>query len=203
MTTSIGHRKRCRRFNEPGDAHFLTFSCFRRQSFLSRDRTCQWLADAIRRALAQHQFHLWAYVFMPEHVHLLVWPTQRNYQISKFLATTKLPVAARAVEFVRKIQPEFLAQMLDRQPNGRQAHRFWQRGGGYDRNLTRPKEIWEKIDYIHNNPVTRGLCQRSEDWYWSSAGYFLDQRPGPLQITMESVPERIEFVRRHGLIEFG
>jgi hypothetical protein len=64
--SSIGDRKRCRRYDEPGHAHFLTFTCFRRQLFLSRDRTCQWLAEAIGSALDKHYFHLWAYVFMPE-----------------------------------------------------------------------------------------------------------------------------------------
>jgi hypothetical protein len=43
---SIGHRKKCRRYNNPRDAHFLTFSCFRRQPFLSRHRTCRWLVDS-------------------------------------------------------------------------------------------------------------------------------------------------------------
>jgi len=34
-----GQPKRCRRLNEPGHAHALTFSCFRRQPFLSKDRS--------------------------------------------------------------------------------------------------------------------------------------------------------------------
>ena len=31
------------------------------------------------------------------------------------------------------------------------------------------------LEYIHNNPVTRGLCRRAPDWKWSSARYYLDQ----------------------------
>ena len=27
----MSHRKTCKRYNTPGDAHALTFSCFRRQ----------------------------------------------------------------------------------------------------------------------------------------------------------------------------
>jgi putative transposase len=29
------------------------------------------------------------------------------------------------------------------------------------------------IDYIHLNPVRRGLCERCTDWKWSSARYHL------------------------------
>jgi len=46
---SSSHRKRCRRFNEAGHAHALTFSCFRRQPLLSKDRSRQWLVKAIEK----------------------------------------------------------------------------------------------------------------------------------------------------------
>lgn len=195
----IGKRKRCRRFNEPNEAHFLTFCCFRGQAFLSRDRACQWLVDATESALVKHPFHLWAYVFMPNHVHLIVWPTQPHYSISKLLSSIKIPVTSRAVDFVRNTNPDGLRVMLDHQPNGKQAYRFWQRGGGYDYNLWDPKHIWEKIDYIHRNPVRRELCRRAMDWRWSSAAYHCEQRPGPLTLNLEFLPTRIDFVKRNGV----
>jgi hypothetical protein len=33
------------------------------------------------------------------------------------------------------------------------------------------------LEYIHNNPVSRGLCRRAVDWKWSSARYYLDVPP--------------------------
>jgi hypothetical protein len=51
--------------------------------------------------------------------------------------------------------------MRDRQPNGRQSHRFWQRGGGYDRDLHGAGAIHETIDYIHANPVRGWSSGRS------------------------------------------
>jgi REP-associated tyrosine transposase len=47
------HRKRCNRYYTPGDAHALTFSCFRRQAFLSKDDSRLWLIEAIYRAAFQ------------------------------------------------------------------------------------------------------------------------------------------------------
>ena len=67
--------KKCKRYDISGHAHELTFCCYRKQKFLAKDRTCKWLADAIDAARMKHCFSLWAYVFMPEHVHLLVNPT--------------------------------------------------------------------------------------------------------------------------------
>ena len=142
-----GKRKRCRRYNEPGHAHTLTFCCFRRQPFLTRERSRHWTLEAIDKARRTHRFDLWAYVLMPEHVHLIVLPTASEYDISRFLSTLKGSVAKRAVAFVRHHAPAFLPRMTDLQPNGKRCIRFWQRGGGYDRNLWEPRYIWEMIDY--------------------------------------------------------
>ena len=46
-------------------------------------------------------------------------------------------------------------------------YRFWQAGPGHDRNLYEPESIHEAIEYIHLNPVRRGLVTRPEDWIWS------------------------------------
>ena len=42
-------------------------------------------------------------------------------------------------------------------------------GGGYDRNATEPRTLLQMIDYIHNNPVRRGLVAKATDWIWSSS----------------------------------
>ena len=65
-------QKTCQRWDEPGHAHAMTFSYFRRQPFLTKDRSRGWMIEAIRRARDEHRFHLWAYVIMPEHLHLLI-----------------------------------------------------------------------------------------------------------------------------------
>jgi putative transposase len=163
------HRKTCKRFNELGFAHSLTFSCFRRQPFLTKDRSRQWLVDAIDRAREKHRFQVWAYVVMPEHVHLLILPTEADYDISHILNSIKQSVVRRALVFVRREAPAFLAKMEDRQPCGATHYRFWQRGGGYDRNVVAAEIIHRLIEYIHANPVRRGLCVRPDDWYWSNA----------------------------------
>ena len=181
---SLPHRKLCQRYNDPGHAHFLTYSCFHRQPFLSRDRVKGWLCDALTRGLDEHEFHLWAYVVMPEHLHLVVYPTTAMYDISSFLKSTKQSVALKAVAHVRTTAPEFLVHMKD----GQGRRRFWQRGGGYDHNLWTWERIWDKIDYIHANPVRRGLCNRPADWIWSSAADYLALRQGPLRIDRTYLP---------------
>jgi len=50
-------QQRPRAYNDPGHAHELTFSCYRKHPFLT-DRTSLWLSDAIRRACQELNYAL-------------------------------------------------------------------------------------------------------------------------------------------------
>jgi len=181
-------RKTCHRYDVPGDAHFLTFTCFHFRPFLARDRTREWLVEAIKTARQVHEFDLWAYVIMPEHVHLLIHPRPDDHSISKTLVAIKRPVAQKALRYVRRHAPSFLKQMKDAQPNGKVHHRFWQRGGGYDRNIVYGRTVHKTIAYIHANPVRRELVNCPDDWFWSSARFYARRGDVPIVPDTESLP---------------
>jgi len=161
-------RKMVRHYDEPGDAHFLTFSCYRRMPLLSKDRSRGWLADAIEDARKKHRFDLWAWVFMPEHVHLLIWPRLPEYRTKSILADIKRPVGQQAMAWLQINSPAFLERLTVHNRNRTYRH-FWQPGPGQDRNVYDAATAHEIVEYIHNNPVRRGLVHRAEDWPWSSA----------------------------------
>ena len=114
------------------------------------------------------------------------------YSISRILTSIKRPVLRKALSYVRTSAPNFLSQMEDRQPGGRVHYRFWQRGGGYDRNLTEPKSIWAEIDYFHANPVRRGLCDTPTAWPWSSARELEQPGSGLLRLDLSSLPRTLQ-----------
>jgi putative transposase len=187
MRTPEGYRKRLKHIDEPGHAHYLTFSCFRNQRFLKSERTCQWLVEAMATAKQQQPFDLWAWVFMPDHVHLLLCP-RTGTRISDILTAIKKPVGRRAAAWVRRKAPLFIPRMLDAQPGGGRVLRFWRRGGGYDRNMISIQELHEKIGYIHKNPVRRGLVAEPGQWPWSSYAAWQSGIDEPLAIDRKSLP---------------
>ena len=166
MGRNAPHRKRCQRWNEPGQAHELTFSCYHGRAFLSRDRTRECFAHAVRTAKARHVFDVWAYVIMPEHVHLLIFPREQAYSISAVLKSIKQSVARRAIGRLRKENPAGLVHLSTGHKDS--PYRFWQDGGGYDRNIRPDATLRRVIDYIHANPVRRSLVALPEEWPWSS-----------------------------------
>jgi putative transposase len=168
-----------RNYNSAGHAHVLTFSCYHGYQFLAAERTCEWLAEAINVARSKLDFSFWAYVFMPEHVHLIAYPRRSVYDIADIRHEIKQPVGEKAVRFLTNEAPDWLSRITRTRGKKSERH-FWQSGGGYDRNIHEPKTLAAEIEYIHMNPVRRGLVQRAEDWKWSSAGWFLGVATSPL-----------------------
>ncbi len=158
--------------NFPGHAHELTFSCHNGYKLLSKDRTRQWFVEALDRARRKHDLHLWAYVIMPEHVHVVLVPQRTRYEMSSILQSIKQPVGRRAIYLLRRRDPEWLERLTARPPCGRVEHHFWQDGGGYDRNLISMRALLSSVQYIHANPVRSGLVAQPTDWEWSSARWY-------------------------------
>lgn len=150
-----------------GDARFLTFSCRGRARLLAEAA----VADAFVRQLGWARdrlgFGLVGYVVMPEHAHLLIVPGAGR-RVAEVLAAIKRPFAQRVIGAWRAVGDARLAQVEG--AGGRAM--FWERGGGYDRNVRSERELREKLRYIHENPVRRGLVDRAERWRWSSAAFW-------------------------------
>ena len=181
MSRPRPHRKRIRHIDGDGCARFLTFSCFQRRPFLSSDNARNWFIEALISARRKHPIDLWAYVIMPEHVHVIVWPRSPALKISDFLSSVKQSVSKRARNYLLKNNPKLIEE------NGGHFH-FWQDGPGYDRNIESDAVLWQSIDYLHLNPVRRGLCLRPEEWQWSSAGFYAGLIDGPIPIDRHSLP---------------
>lgn len=140
-----------------------------------------WLAESLENARKSLEVSLWAYVFMPNHVHLIVHFDQSDYSIARALREIKLPVSRKALAFLRQSAPDWLPRLSQQRGNKIEYH-FWQRGGGYDRNITEPETLRKMIDYIHLNPVRKGLVEQAWEWRWSSAGAYAGKNASPLQI---------------------
>ena len=162
------HRKRLTHFNEPGHLHFMTFSCYQRTPLLTNDLFRTWLARALDKALASHEFQLSGFVFMPEHVHLLVWPQRKDYSMAAFQQSFKRPFSGHVKEHLGDTKSRLFETLTVREGPGKRAFRFWQEGGGHDLNVWSESYIWTKLEYMHNNPVLRSLVPSPDRWRWKT-----------------------------------
>src|SRR5476651_1989532 len=117
MSDPPRYHKKLRRYDEPGHAHFLTFSCYHRLPLLSKDRSRVWFTNAPAAARIKHSFELWAWVIMPEHVHLLVLP-KHGCGVASILNGIKTSSGRKAINYLRNESPQFLSRLATRGPNG-------------------------------------------------------------------------------------
>ncbi len=158
-----------RRYDIVGQARSLTFSCYRRVGLLSDSQTRDAFVEHLEVQRVRLGFDVIAWVVMPEHVHVVVVPG--DGEVSPIMRGVKQGFGRRMIKRWRDRDEPVIGSLTD--SDG--IVRFWQRGGGYDRNVRDLDELCEKVNYIHQNPVKRGLVERSEDWKWSSARDYLGE----------------------------
>ena len=160
--------------NRPGDAHELTFSCYRRYKLFSKEYVRKLFLKSLAEARKKWRFEVWAYVIMPSHVHLLLHPLSNSYNISSIIKDIKQPVSRAVLKQLRQNAPGTLKLLLHSEKDGKPRYCFWQPGKGYDRNLYTAKAINASIRYMHANPVRARLCECELDWPSSSARWYAD-----------------------------
>ena len=171
------HRKRVKHYHSPGDLHELTFSCYQRRPLLTNNDWRRRLARSIDTAGEETAIELVAFVFMPEHIHLLVYPTRAEPDLDLYLARLKQPFSAEVKGLLERSGRPLLKELTVQERPGKSCFRFWQEGAGFDRNISSTADILVAMDYIHVNPVKRGFVERAIDWKWSSARYYLGEPP--------------------------
>jgi putative transposase len=119
----------------------------------------------------RYQFIVADYVLMPEHVHLL---------------TNEPRVSSLAVAF-QVLKQETASEL--KQPGATQ---FWQRRY-YDFNVFSEMKTVEKLQYMHRNPVKRGLVAKPEDWRWSSFRLYPTGEVGTVEIESQWTARKREF----------
>ena len=148
-----------RRYHTEGHYHFVTFSCYRRLPFLNDDHSRTVFLDILEQTRKRHQFYLFGYVLMPEHVHLLMSEPKLKSLSNTFRALK--------TETSKRLKGDRL--------------QFWQRRY-HDFNVLSDDKFTEKLRYLHRNPVTRELVAKPEDWKWSSYRHWLTREQGPVEI---------------------
>jgi putative transposase len=156
-----------------GHLHFVTCSCYRRLPFFASERRRDAFLIILREVRDRYDFALLGYVVMPEHVHLLISePNIRTpstvmqvlkQRVSRLLRNRKRHASASQLRL-------WTDETLLRYP------RFWQRRF-YDFNVWSFRKKNEKLNYMHFNPVRRGLVEHPKQWLWSSYRFYSGTGP--------------------------
>jgi len=159
-----------------GEIEFLTVTCLNWQTLLKEDKHKQIILDSLAFLVEDGRIWLYAYVIMPNHMHIL-WRKQDAW-IEKNVQQNFLKYTAQQIKFnLLENNPNNLTQYTSTQSD--RQFQFWERRPYRVRIFTRAVAE-QKINYIHFNPVKAGLCKLPEDYLFSSAQYYYLNRHDPL-----------------------
>lgn len=151
-------------FDHTNTVRFITFSTFNRRPLLKQQHACTLLADEIAKAQSTYHILLFAYVFMPEHVHLLILP----------------PVGCPVGKVLGEVKANHSRKFFELSKPGHGTS-FWLKRC-YDHNCRSRESVEAKVRYIHFNPVVRGLVREPGQWYWSSYRAYAGTGGGPIPV---------------------
>src|SRR5208282_2135634 len=160
----------------PGQLQFITDSTYRRTRLFDSQRFRSSFVEVLGRLRQEMGFLLVGWVLMPEHYHLLFRP-QPAESTSAIMQALNKQTAQGILQTLRGHQQhawcgKMLANLrLPPTVHSDAQYRFWQRRF-YPFNVYSEKKHLEKLDYMHNNPVSRKLVDSPDQWPWSSFRFY-------------------------------
>lgn len=140
--------------------YYLTLTVQRWYYLFDRFNRWQILADSLRYCQQQKGLELNGYVFMLNHLHLIV----TSPDVAGFLRDFKRFTSKKLKENIETHEPRVLELFIDE--SGK--YHFWHDTNA-PKKIENPAFYLQKLNYIHENPVRKGYVERPEYWRWSSA----------------------------------
>jgi putative transposase len=170
------------------EIHFVTFAVVGWVDVFTRREYRDVLIESLKFCQKEKGLMLHGWCIMSNHVHLIA--SARNENLSDILRDFKKFTSKQIVAAIEKNEHEsrrewmlkiFLEQGLKTSRN--KTYQFW-RQDNQPQELYSPKFFFQKLNYIHNNPVVAGIVEKSEHYLYSSAkDYFETKKCGLLDIS--------------------
>ncbi len=162
------------KFHDPGGTYFITFATVEWVDVFTRRAYKDILVESLKHCQEKKGLLLYAWVIMSNHIHLIAAAAEGHAvpdilrDLKKYTATRILKAIAGNGQESRKhwMLPIF-AKAGAANPNNTH-FQFW-RQDNRPVQLTTAAVFEQKLNYLHNNPVTEGYVEQAEDYVYCSA----------------------------------
>jgi len=155
---------------EHSTPHFITSTVVEWLPVFTSSTYCDLLIESLKFCRGQKGLKLYAFVIMDNHIHMVCYAENLPRLMQEFKSYT----ASRLIQSIEKSGNKRLLNDLayfKRHDKSESRHQFWQEG--YHPQAVTTEEIMnQKMEYLHFNPVRRGLVDKPEYWRYSSASSF-------------------------------
>jgi len=152
---------------EPTHPHFLTSTVSHWLPIFTNTQSVQIVIDSLEYLKKSDNLTIFAYVILENHLHLVASSDDINKTMQKFKSYS-------AYELLQLLQKNNATTLLRQFAFHKKAYKeestyqIWEEGF-HPKLIQSEKMMFEKINYIHNNPIKRGYVDEAQHWRYSSA----------------------------------
>jgi len=162
------------KLNNHKAAYFVSFVVVEWLDVFTRNEYKNFLIESLQYCQREKGMEIYAWCIMTNHVHLIFRSTKDQKPellLGDFKRFTSKAIVRAIQENPKESRKEFLIEQFlkaGKKSSNVKKYQFW-------RHDNKPIELWsnkvifQKINYIHNNPVKEGYVFRAEDYIYSSA----------------------------------
>ena len=130
------------------------------------------IIDSLRFCRANKGLKLYAFVIMPNHLHLICSVGEQLHTVMRdFKRFTSRQIHDRLKEDSRTTILEWLRFATQRARRASDELGLWDEGF-HPKAIASSDVFQQKLDYLHANPCRKGLVERPERWWYSSAAFY-------------------------------
>ncbi len=148
---------------------FFTATILEWKFLLKPDQVKNIIVKSLQFLVKQKRIELQAFVIMDNHLHLIWQPLPK--QTLQSIQHSFLKYTAQEMKlYLQRSNPQYLQEFKVNAKD--REYQFWERNS-LSVELRSPDVFIQKLNYIHQNPVKAGLCILPEQYYYSSASFYL------------------------------
>jgi REP element-mobilizing transposase RayT len=157
-------------------AYFLTLTIVDWVDVFTRKNHRDAVIESFKYCQKEKGLVIYAYCIMSNHIHLIA-NTEEPFLLKDVIRDFKKFTSKRILQQIQnetESRREWMLKLFEDDAEISKKHKFykfWQ-VGNHAIELYSEKFVWDKINYIHNNPVEEGLVKNAEEWVYSSASNY-------------------------------
>lgn len=149
-------------------AEFVTITCLDWKPILEDDRIKNIIIESLTYLTTHNRISVYAFVIMSNHMHL-IWQMLGDHKRENVQRDFLKYTAQKVIKYLEHHDKDLLAALLIQAKDRK--YQVWQRNSlGVP--LWSDSVLWQKLEYIHNNPVKAGMCRDASEYVYSSARFY-------------------------------
>jgi REP element-mobilizing transposase RayT len=171
---------RAYKFKDQTKPYFVTRTIVRWVDLFTRKDFCYIFLESIKYCQKAKGLIIYAWVIMSNHVHMIIGTKEKNMQdiLRDLKSFTSKKLKEEIMLHPQESRKEWLVEMFENAGKNNNNNNNWQLWQQYNQ----PIELWDnymidnKLEYIHQNPVEAGMVYNAEDYVFSSAIDYTEQK---------------------------